>query len=188
MSEKKSLIIIVVVLVTLIGLSVVAYNKFSEGFNNGLASGTSLDASSDDDEYSQYIDCELEDRNGKKVKLSDIKDKPIVLNFWASWCGPCKNEMPDFDEVYKEYGKEVEFIMVNLTDGAQETKITASNFINKEGYSFSIYFDVEQEGAKAYSVMSIPVTYFINKKGEIVSYRKGSIDKNTLLEGIKGIK
>ena len=146
----------------------VVYNKYGDTLSDGLHSITDLTNSKDKNSTTPYKDFQLEDSNGNKVKLSDIKDKPIVLNFWASWCGPCKNEMPDFDEVYKEYGKDVEFMMVNLTDGAQETKNTAKSFIDKEGYSFPVYYDVDEEGARAYNVMSIPVTYFINMYGEIV--------------------
>ncbi|MBP3544577.1 MAG: TlpA family protein disulfide reductase, partial [Lachnospiraceae bacterium] len=62
------------------------------------------------------------DAEGNEVKLSDMRGKPVVVNFWASWCGPCKMEMPEFEEVYKELGDEVHFMMVNLTDGWQETQ------------------------------------------------------------------
>ena len=62
-------------------------------------------------------DFTVQEADGTVHKLSEYKGKPIVLNFWASWCGPCRAEMPEFNEVYKERGTEVQFLMVNLTDG-----------------------------------------------------------------------
>ena len=64
------------------------------------------------------------DADGNEVSLSDFLGKPVVLNFWASWCGPCKSEMPEFDEAYLQQGEEIQFLMVNMTDGAQETADT----------------------------------------------------------------
>lgn len=127
------------------------------------------------------------DGEGRAFMLSDFKGKPVVLNFWASWCGPCRNEMPAFDQLYKENLGKVEFVMVNLTDGNYETVATASEFVTNSGYSFPVYFDTASEGAMAYSVQSIPTTYFIDADGNIVSYSVGSMDKQGLLKGIKDI-
>lgn len=124
------------------------------------------------------------DLDGNQVNLTDFFGKPIIVNFWASWCGPCKMEMPDFDEAYKTYNGEIQFLMVNMTDGARETKELASAFIAESGYSFPVYYDTDYSAAITYSVSSLPTSYFINEKGELVAHARGAIDATTLQRGI----
>ena len=119
------------------------------------------------------------------MHLSDLAGKPVVLNFWASWCPPCKSEMPEFDSVYQEMGEEVCFMMVNLTDGDRETRASAMKFIEAQGYEFPVYLDTKQDAVVTYGVTSIPTTYFIDKDGFIAARAVGAIDKETLLEGIR---
>ena len=110
-----------------------------------------------------------------------------MLNFWASWCSPCKSEMPTFQKIYESYGDKVEFVIVNLTDGSKETKESAMDFISKNNYTFPVYYDVDQSAAYAYSVSSIPTTYFIDSEGFVVAYSKGTLEEETFLKGIKMI-
>jgi len=124
------------------------------------------------------------DLEGNTQKLSDFRGKPVILNFWASWCGPCKMEMPDFDEMYQTYGDQVHFLMVNLTDGSQETVETASSFIAEQGYTFPVYFDTEQSGAIAYGVNAVPVTYFVDAEGNFVAWQQGVLTAQTLQIGM----
>lgn len=120
------------------------------------------------------------DANGDTVSLSDTFGKPIVINFWATWCPPCKQELPDFDKLYKEYGNKVTFMMVNLTDGRRDTVDGTKSFVSRNGYAFPVYFDIEYEGANAYSVSSIPQTTFIDKNGNIFTTRIGAMNEATL--------
>ena len=124
-------------------------------------------------------DFTVTDADGRSVKLSDFAGKPVVLNFWASWCGPCKSEMPAFEAAYLEQGAEVQFVMVNLT-GNSETVETASSFIAGAGYTFPVFFDTAGEGAAAYRVSSIPATYFIDSDGNIVASHVGAMNSATL--------
>ena len=127
------------------------------------------------------------DGDGNEVKLSDFFGKPIVLNFWASWCGPCKSEMPDFDETYQERGAEIQFLMVNMTDGYQETLEKAKAFVADSGYGFPVFYDVNQDAAYTYGVTSIPTTYFIDASGNVIAYGRGALDAATLEKGISMI-
>ena len=122
--------------------------------------------------------------DGAPVKLSDMKGKPVVLNFWASWCPPCKAEMPDFDEICKEYEGKVTFMMVNLTDGVQETVESARNFIHMMEYSFPVYYDTDMDASNTYGIQSIPTTYFIDAEGNLIAYGSGALDGATLRQGI----
>ena len=124
------------------------------------------------------------DMEGNEVKLSDFFGTPIVLNFWASWCPPCKAELPDFDDACKKYDGKVVFLMVNLTDGQRETVEVAKSYIASQGYTFPVYFDTNYEAAYVYGVSSIPQTYFINADGSLEARATGMISAAQLEKGI----
>jgi thiol-disulfide isomerase/thioredoxin len=121
---------------------------------------------------------------GTPVKLSDMRGIPVVLNFWASWCPPCKAEMPDFNEICKEFEGKVAFMMVNLTDGTRETVESARNFIHMMEYTFPVYYDTDMDATGKYGIQSIPTTYFISAEGKLIAYGSGSLDGATLRRGI----
>ena len=122
------------------------------------------------------------DGNGKPVKLSDYVGKPIVLNFWASWCGPCKSEMPEFQQVFADMGEQVQFLMVNAT--ANDTMADAKAFINQYGYTFPVVFDTQGNAMHTFGVDAFPTTFFLDKTGTVAGYAVGMLSKETLLKGI----
>lgn len=127
------------------------------------------------------------DGDGAPVSLSEMTGSPVVLNFWASWCPPCKAELPDFEEAFRN-NPEVRFMMINLTDGGQETRETAQAFIEENGYGFPVYFDEDMTAADAYGVMAIPVTVFIGKDGTVCSTCVGMMSAQALEEALSGIR
>ena len=122
------------------------------------------------------------DGNGNAVQLSDYIGKPIVLNFWASWCAPCKIEMPDFNDKYLELSGEVQFLMVNVT--GYDTVEDAKKVVADGNYSFPVFFDIDSEAVNAYNITGFPTTYFIDAEGYLIAYARGAISAETLQEGI----
>ena len=157
----------------------------SDGGSVALPTDTAFDGdtSSDGDASSEgetsvntAPDFAILDMDGKEVRLSDFFGTPIVLNFWASWCGPCKAEMPAFQTAFETYGQDIQFMMVNMTDGTYETRLSAANFIQQMGYTFPVFYDPYYSAVNAYEIVSIPTTFFISADGYIVAQAVGKIN------------
>jgi len=188
MKSKKTLLIIVLLFVLLLGGAYVIYTSLEQKFTpDQLAQQTQLpDKTTDSGEEQEKLpapDFTALDIDGNEVNLSDYIGKPIVLNFWASWCGPCKMEMPDFHEKYLELGEDVQFLMINVTTG-RETLESAYAFIEEQEYTFPVLYDTEMSAAMAYSAYSLPTTYLIDADGYVVAKATGAIDAETLQMGI----
>ena len=124
------------------------------------------------------------DAEGREVKLSDFRGKPVVVNFWASWCGPCKSEMPAFQQAWETYCDKVQFLLINLTDNNQETVASAQSFLAGTEYTFPVYFDTALSGAMAYGVVGIPATYFVDENGFLIAGANYALNYETLEYGI----
>lgn len=187
MNGKKKTIILVILFIILIAGASVLYNQLSKNYQpEAQLSEEITDQTENSSSESQNLapNFTVYDLEGNKVNLTDFFGKPIIINFWASWCGPCKMEMPDFNEAYETYKDDITFLMVNMTDGSRETKEKASSFIAENGYTFPVYYDTDYSAAITYSASSLPTSYFLNSKGELVTYARGAIDAATLQKGI----
>ena len=124
------------------------------------------------------------DVDGNPHSLSDFRGKPVILNFWATWCGFCEAEMPDFEEKYQQYGDRIHFLMVDVTDGQQETVEKASAFIAERDFTFPVYYDTAMEATAGYGTGGLPVTYFLDAEGYFVAWQQGMLSADTLQKGI----
>lgn len=177
----KYLILVVVFVLVLIGC-VIGYNNLVEKYvpESVPTPVETPETGSEEEDVAFAPDFTVYDMEGKAVKLSDFRGKPVVVNFWATWCGPCKMEMPSFEALYTEYGDRVEFMMVNLTDGSQETRTTVRKFLEETGYTFPVYLDTTTQAAYAYGVYSIPMSVFVDAKGEMIHTQIGMMSEDSL--------
>ena len=120
------------------------------------------------------------DADGNEVKLSDYFGKPIVLNFWAYWCGVCELEMPLFNEKYEQLGGEVIFLMTHVGFGAEEGKA----MIAQNGYTFPVIYDTMSTAAAGYGVNAFPTSFFIDSDGNLRAYYVGRMNEELLQLGI----
>lgn len=193
MKNKKTFFIIALVFVLLIGGATVLYRQLGKNIAAEQLATQSTNQSDESaaGETEQKIkapDFTVYDADGNEVHLADYIGKPIVLNFWASWCGPCQSEMPDFHEKYLELGDDVHFLMINMTDGARETVESASAFIAKNVYAFPVFYDTKSDAASIYGAYSLPTTFFIDADGYAIAQATGAIDAETLQRGLDMIK
>ena len=192
MKNKRTLLIIILVFALLIGGATLLYRQLGQNITAERLStqAAQQEGSNDESETEQKTkapDFTVYDAEGNEVHLSDYVGKPIVLNFWASWCGPCQMEMPDFHEKYLVLSEDVNFLMVNMTTG-RETMESASAFIEKNEYSFPVFYDINSDAALTYGAYSLPMTFFIDADGYAVAQATGAIDAETLQKGIDMIR
>ncbi|MFK7681916.1 TlpA disulfide reductase family protein [Bacillus sp. Wb] len=121
---------------------------------------------------------QLETLDGKAFNLKDYQGKTVILNFWATWCPPCKAEMPDMQKFYEEHkNKNVEIIAVNLTS-AEKNKEDIKRFTDEYGITFTVPLDKSGEISNQFNVVSIPSSYLIDDKGVIRRHVVGPMSYN----------
>jgi len=175
MKENQKTVILVIILALVIAAAVVMYPKLS-----GMYSANSEIAPQESEGSREYApDFEVLDADGSTVKLSDMRGSPVVVNFWATWCGYCVREFPAFESLCSQY-PDIKFMMVDLTDGSRETVDIASDFILQNGYTFPVYFDTALSASSAYNVQGIPHTVFIDSEGYLFDSHVGAMDEEML--------
>lgn len=132
-------------------------------------------------------DFTLKDLNGKSVSLKDFKGRPVMVNFWASWCGPCKVEMPDMQAAQEELGKGAGFVILAINLG--ENKSTAEGFLTQNKFDFLALLDRDRSVAQnKYRLIGLPTSFFIDKQGVIREIQTGPLaNKEHLMSKINSI-
>ncbi|MES0278274.1 MAG: TlpA disulfide reductase family protein [Dehalococcoidales bacterium] len=127
-------------------------------------------------------DFTLKDLNGQTVTLSSLRGRPVMLNFWASWCGPCRSEMPDIQAVYVERLATTPSLVI-LSINLGESAATARQFMEDGHFTFPTLLDSQKSVALQYDVTAIPTTFFIDENGIIIERRLGSFSSKGQIDG-----
>ena len=131
-------------------------------------------------------DLELTDQFGNTHTLSDYKGKVIFLNFWATWCGPCRNEMPDIQKLYDEYsaqGEDAEVVILGIAGpgiGQEESAEEIADFMTENGYTYPVLMDTSGEMFTQYGISAFPTTFMIDKDGNVYGYVPGQMTEDIM--------
>ena len=196
--KKKTLLITLVVLLAGLGVAAALYPKLSAGMQTQQLATTPTapateptadtapetvpteETEATEPEPVAAPDFTVQDWDGNEVKFSDYVGKPIVLNFWAHWCGPCQMEMPEFNAAYERLGGEVTFLMVHEGAAVEDGK----EKVTEGGYTFPVVFDVDSSAGNLYGITAFPTTFFIDKEGNLQAYYMGAMDADLLQQGL----
>ncbi len=133
---------------------------------------------------------ELKDQYGQVHKLSDYKGKTILLNFWATWCPPCRAELPDIQKIYEEYSTEGEEALIVLGVagpgmGEEKSQEEIAAFLEENGYTYPVLMDETWELFQEYGIYAFPTTFMINREGNVFGYASGQLSYDILKDIIK---
>ena len=175
---KKSTVILGIALVVILAAAGFLYTRLAPGVQNSqLANEPSQSEGS-----SSFP---MEDSQGNTVQLSDfLGDKPVFLNFWASTCSPCKQEMPDIQALYEQYGDQIHFVLVNVGAAMNDTREKAENYLKEAGFTFPVYYDVDYQAISTYGINSFPFSIFIDAQGNLITYGQGKLSAELLQKGL----
>ena len=196
--KNKTLLITVLVLLVVLGVAAVLYPRLSAGIQPQQLATTATTAPTEaaaeaipeetqpettepaEPEPVAAPDFTVLDWDGNEVNFSDYLGKPIVLNFWAHWCGPCQMEMPEFNAAYERLGGEVTFLMVHEGAAVEDGK----EKVTEGGYTFPVVFDVDGSAGSLYGITAYPTSFFIDADGNLQAYYMGAMDASLLQQGI----
>jgi thiol-disulfide isomerase/thioredoxin len=134
---------------------------------------------------SQAPDLKLVSLEGHVMRLSDLRGKVVLLNFWATWCPPCKAEMPDLEALYREYGDAQGFVVVAVN--TQEAAAPVEAFVRERGLSFPVWLDGRGEAAAQLGVRGLPVSFILDRNGYIRDAWNGQIAREAMLARLKNV-
>lgn len=132
-------------------------------------------------------DFELETMDGEPAKLSDFRGKKVLLNFWATWCPPCRDEIPDMQAFHEDHGEDVAVLAVNVT--SQEASINnIESFLDEYGVGFTVLKDIDQSVTDGYGARALPTTYIIDRDGKVFNKAIGPLTYADMLNVFEQIE
>ncbi|PAV29609.1 alkyl hydroperoxide reductase [Virgibacillus profundi] len=171
--------IFIVIIVGMIGWAIYDFIDSSEnsssGENNGSGAADEIGIAMGD----IAPDFELETLEGEPVRLSDYRGSRVMLNFWATWCPPCRAEIPDMQKLYDN--KDVTILAVNMA----ESQDTVTKFVKEFEMTFPVPMDVESEVMETYQVQAYPTSYMIDSNGRIQFIRLGAMNYDLMVQELE---
>ena len=171
-------------------------NKSSQEREPGSENGSSQEREPDSENGSSEesdsgsgllpaIDFSMTDQFGNTHSLSDYKGKTIFLNFWATWCPPCRAEMPDIQKIYETYSTEGDDALIVLgvaapDYGGEKDEEGIKSFLEENGYTYPVLMDTDAELFEAYGIYSYPTTFMIDRDGNVFGYASGQLSEDTM--------
>ena len=190
---KKSTVILGIALVVILAAAGFLYTRLAPGVQNSQLANepsqsegsSSSSSSSSSQQANPAPSFPMEDSQGNTVQLSDfLGDKPVFLYFWASTCSPCKQEMPDIQALYEQYGDQIHFVLVNVGAAMNDTREKAENYLKEAGFTFPVYYDVDYQAISTYGINSFPFSIFIDAQGNLITYGQGKLSAELLQKGL----
>ncbi len=120
----------------------------------------------------------LSNLDGQQVTLAEFQGKPVVINFWATWCPPCRLEMPEFQRAYEAYQEDD--LVILAVNAAEQPEVVRSFFYDQMGYTFTPLLDEEGQVGEAYGAIGLPSTFFVNATGEVTAVHRGALSQTQL--------
>lgn len=175
-------IIIVIGLITIVAMNTIGNEK--EPRDEKVVVKASEAPKEEPPTQVEYIapDFELKTLEGEAIRLSDYAGKKVILNFWATWCPPCKEEVPHMQKIYEEYQNQgVEILAVNVTN-QDKGKEAVAQFVKEYGVTFDVVLDEEGDVGETYQVITLPTTYMIDTNGNMIDVIEGPMDEALMKE------
>lgn len=181
MEGRNKLLYIVAGVVAFVGIVMLIVGQMREGSRGGREEVPHVGATHESEESApiaaggKAADFKLEALDGSTVSLDQLKGKVVFLNVWATWCGPCREEMPSMETLYDEFRANRDFVMLAVSQDTKG-KVVVAPYVEKNGYHFKILLDPENKVGEAYEVSGVPETFIIDRQGRIVAHHMGAFD------------
>jgi peroxiredoxin len=174
MESKNNLLYWVAAFVVLVGSVLVLMTQHHAGRTRSLSSEQSRSEETVA-AGSRAANFKLEALDGHTVSLDQLRGKVIFLNVWATWCGPCREEMPSMQTLYDDFKNNKDFVMLAVSQDTKGRSVVAP-YVEKNGFHFTILLDPENKVSETYDMSGVPETFIIDRKGQIVAHHMGAFD------------
>jgi peroxiredoxin len=175
MEIKDKVLYVVAAIVVMTGVALVALSGHRGARIDSISPETAEQSKPTVAAGSRAADFKLETLDGTTVSLESLRGKVVFLNVWATWCGPCREEMPSMQTLYDDFKGNKDFVMLAASQDTGGRDVVAS-YVKKNGFHFTILLDPENKISETYEVSGVPETFIIDRKGQIVAHHMGGFD------------